>query len=116
MSLIKVEYLIESEYKEVHDVAHAMLTETLSAGEADNGTASHWNRDPLLYHLWKALHHLLRLWNDQDIEAREKDAPRLKHLYNGFTRIALAEAGRLKRLKIGSGLTIGTTQAEVAGE
>lgn len=99
MSLIKVEYLIEAEYKQVHDIAHAMLSETLAAGEADNGTASHWNKDGLTHHVWKGLHHLLRLWNEQDLEAREKDAPRLKHLYNAFTRLALAEAGRVHSRK-----------------
>lgn len=96
MNLVKVEYLIPESDKHIHDVAHTILIQTMAAGQASNGVGSHWNKDPLKYHCWKALHHLLRLWQDQDIEAREKEEPRLRHLYNCFTRIALAEAGRLK--------------------
>lgn len=95
--LVELKFLVPESDVEVHRVAHSMISMTMAAGQASNGRGSHWNKDPLNYHVWKGLHHMLRLWQDQDIEARERDEPKLKHLYNAFTRIALAEAGRLKK-------------------
>jgi len=97
--LIEIRLLVPATDREVHETAHAIITATMASGQASNGVGSFYNREPLNYHCWKALHHMLRLWQEQDIGATEKDEPRLRHLYNACTRLVLAEVVRIRNSK-----------------
>jgi hypothetical protein len=97
--LTKITFLVPKSDVEVHETAHAIITQTMASGQASNGVGSFYNREPLDYHCWKALHHLLRLWQEQDIDAKEKDSPHLKHLYNACTRLVLATVVHMKNSK-----------------
>lgn len=81
----------------VIDAAVKIINETMASGQASNGEGTWVNKDPLDYHARKAMLHMTALHGAQNLEAREKDEPHLKHLYNAVTRLCMAEALRLER-------------------
>jgi len=94
--LVSVTYLIPAADKEVHDTAHAIISQTMAAGQASNGTGSFWNKCPTTYHLRKGVDHILIVHHHQDLTVLERDEPRLRHLFNAITRLVIAETVRLK--------------------
>lgn len=95
--LVSVTYHIQPDQKDVLDAAQLIIAETMKEGAATNGTGSWCNKDPLNYHARKAMLHICSLWDTADLEAREREEPRLKHLYNAVTRLCMAEALRKQR-------------------
>lgn len=94
-----------TEQKEVLEAAVSTISYTMDAGQAANGVGSFWNKDNL-YHLKKAMHHILDAWHEQDVNSREKEDGGLIHIDNAMTRLAMIKA-KLKREQLrGVGLVM----------
>lgn len=83
----------------VIDAAVRIIKETMAAGSASNGEGTWVNKHPLEYHLRKGMIHTINVWQAQDLNARERDEPHLRELYNAVTRLCMAEALRLEANK-----------------
>lgn len=75
---------------DVIETAVKAILATMEAGQASNGVDTWRHKDPVHYHLWKGMGHVLDLWHHKDMDARESKDPHLPHAKNAITRLALA--------------------------
>lgn len=94
---ILVTYSVTKYQKEVIDAAVEMITTTMAAGAASNGEGTWVNREALDYHARKALLHVVSMWQGQMLYAREREEPKLLHLFNAVTRLCMAHANSKRK-------------------
>lgn len=80
---------VPSNQLDVHHVVHKAIIDTMAAGQATNGIDTWRYKDPIEYHMRKAIEHANGVRDAYSFDAREKEPPNLLHAYNCLTRVAL---------------------------